>query len=229
MQRYDYTTSPIPQTMYRSELLRAVKQGSERAVHAFLKRQPRPLCVAFARGWNKIVPLSEFCFGRDFRADFLIISAHSGAWHACFVELESPAARLYIRDGSESKVMKVALRQVKDWNIWLQQNGPQFRRELRDNLERAAESDPRIALDPTNLSGDRLLDPRTRIVNRFAVVIGRRDTLRPEDKVKRDHEDAAEIATYDRLLDIAARDAVGGREIRKARRDYAQKAGPKVP
>jgi len=223
------TSGPMPQMMYRSELLRAVKQGSERAVHAFLKRQPRPLCVAFAHGWNKIVPLSEFCFGRDFRADFLIISADSGAWHACFVELEPPAARLYLRDGSESKAMKVALRQVKDWDIWLQQNGFQFRRELRDNLERAAEADPSVALNPTNLAGDRLLDTRTRICNYFAVVIGRRDTLRPEDQVRRAHEGAAEIVTYDRLLDIATRDAVGESEIRKARRDDAQKAGPKVP
>jgi hypothetical protein len=213
----------MPPMMYRSELLRAVKQRGERAVHTFLKRQPRPLCVAFARGWNRILPLSEFCFGRDFRADFLIISAHSGAWHACFVELESPVARLYLRDGSESKVLKVALRQVKDWDIWLRQNGPQFRRELRDNLERAAEVDPKIDANPTNFSADRLLDPRTVIFNHFAVVIGRRDTLRAEDQVRRAHEGAAEIVTYDRLLDIAARDAVGECEIRKARRAYALK------
>jgi hypothetical protein len=216
----------MPQMMYRSELLRVIKQGSERAVHAFLKRQPRPLCVAFARGWNKIVPLSEFCFGHDFRADFLIISAHSGAWHACFVELESPAARLYLRDGSESKVLKVALRQVKDWDIWLRQNNPQYRRELRDNLERAAEVDPAINPNPTNLSADRLLDSRTVIFNHFAVVIGRRDTLGSEDQVRRANEGAAEIVTYDRLLDIAACDAAGERETRKARRDYSLKAGP---
>jgi hypothetical protein len=208
----------MPQMMYRAELLRAVKRGSERAVHAFLKRQPRPLCVAFAHGWNKILPLSEFCFGRDFRADFLIVSAHSGGWYACFVELESPAAHFYLRDGSESKVLKVALRQVKDWAIWLQQNGTQFRRELRDNLERAAKADPRIAVDPTNLAASHLLDPRTVIHNHFAVVIGRRDALRPQDQVRRAHEGAAEIVTYDRLLDIAARDDMGQCEIRKARR-----------
>ena len=60
-------------------------------------------------------------------------------------------------------------------------------------------------------------------------MIGRRDTLRPEDQVRRAHEGATEIVTYDRLLDIAARDAAGEREIRKARRDYAPKAEPKVP
>lgn len=213
----------MSQMLYRAELLRTVKQGSERAVHEFLKRQPRPLCVAFAHGWNTILPLSEFCFGRDFRADFLIISAHSGGWHACFVELESPAARFYLKDGSESKVLKVALRQVKDWAIWLQQNGPQFRRELRDNLERAAKADPTIATNPTNLAGSHLLDPRTVIHNHFPVVIGRRDALRPQDQVRRAHEGAAEIVTYDRLLDIAARDDTGQREIWKAKRDYAAK------
>lgn len=200
--------------MYRSELLRAVGQGSERAVHNFLKRQPRPLCVVFARGWNKVLPLSEFCFGPD----FLIISAHSGAWHACFVELESPDGRLYLKDASESKVLKVALRQVKDWAIWLGQNGPQFRRELRDNLERLAETDEKIDPNPTNFSADRLLDPRTVIFNHFAVLIGRRNQLNPEDQVRRANESAAEIVTYDRLLDIASCDDSGELEIR-ARRD----------
>lgn len=210
----------MPGLRYRAPLLRAIEQGGERPIHEFLKRNHRPLWVAFAHGWHHVIALPEFAFGNQYRADFLVLSAHSGAWHAEFVELESTAAKLYLRDGTESKTLKTALRQVKDWGIWIERNESLFRTDLRRALERAAESDHEIEADPVNFSTDRLLDPRTVVWKHYSVVIGRRSSLSATDQERRAHEykHGAQIVTYDRFLDIAARDGKAASELRQARR-----------
>lgn len=213
----------MPSLTYRRRLSRALAENSERTIHAFLKREQRPLFVAFAHGWHRVIALPEFSFGTQYRADFLVLSAHSGAWHAEFVELESPGARLYLRDGTESKLLRTALRQAKDWGIWLEQNDTQFRRDMRRALEQAAVADPKVPTDPSNYSTDRLLDPRTVVWKHFSVVIGRRASLSATDQERRafEYRHGVQIVTYDRLIDIAVRDAQGALELRQARREQA--------
>ena len=148
----------------------------------------------------------EFRFGRNYRADFLVLSCHSAALHAAMVELEPPSARLYTKQGIESRRLTGALRQVKDWHAW----GSQFRREVADEIERAAKEDKRVPRHRYNFLRSELLDHKTAILSHFAIVIGRRDTLTPEDAQRRSNESrwrvGIEIATYDRLIDIGKHD-----------------------
>jgi Shedu protein SduA, C-terminal len=188
----------------------AVVTGRERDAHAALKMRPRVLWLAFSHGWHENIVLSEFRFGTEFRADFLLLSAHSGAWHATFIELEPPSARLYLKDGTESVLLRRALRQVKDWANWLRKNDSSFRQDLRRALEEAAKKDRDIETNPSNYSGNHLLDPRTVVCDHYVIVIGRRQQLTPMDQERRStesiHTQGLEIATYDRLLDLARKD-----------------------
>jgi hypothetical protein len=82
--------SSITSLRYYQGLLRAVKAGGEQSVLDFLKRFQRPLWVAFARGWNSIVLIPAFRCGNQYRSDFLLVNAMSGAIRATFIELEAP-------------------------------------------------------------------------------------------------------------------------------------------
>src|SRR2546426_4364959 len=200
----------------------AVAKGRERDVHTALKTLPRVLWLAFSHGWHENVVLSEFRFGTEYRADFLLLSAHSGAWHATFIELKPPNARLYLKDGTESVPLRRALRQVKDWANWTQKNDGSFRQDLRRALEETAKKDRDIEKNPSNYSGNRLLDPRTVVFDHYVIVIGRRQELTARDQERRStesiHTHGLEIATYDRLLDLARKDNVTLRNARMASR-----------
>lgn len=211
--------SAITSLRYEAGLARAIAAGSERVIHAYLKRFQRPLWIAFAHGWNAILVAPEFRFGRDYRADFVVLSSLSGALHATLVELEAPGAALYLKDGTESKTLRTALRQVKDWSAWVTDHPEQFRRELTDEIERAAREDRRIPAYRHRFMRAELVDRRRVILDHYAIVVGRRDTLSPEDNQRRGNESKwsarVEIATYDRLLEIARQDSVQFRELRQ--------------
>ena len=211
--------SGLTSLRYLRHLERAVNVGGERAVHACLKRYQRPLWVAFAHGWNAIMVVPEFRFGRRYRADFLVLSSHSAALHATMVELESSTARLYTKAGAESKALTVALRQVKDWHAWVSDFPDQFRREVADEIDRAATEDRRVSRLGRDVLRAELLDHRTALLSHFAIVIGRRHSLSPEDAQRRGGESrwrtGLEITTYDRLLEIGQGDDQGRAEHRK--------------
>ncbi len=74
---------------------------NERRVQRFLKPYPYVVRNAFnAWAWNSVHLKPEFSFGGDYVADFLILSAHSGAWHMILIEFESPTARPFTKKGS---------------------------------------------------------------------------------------------------------------------------------
>jgi len=86
------------------EFLAILKSRSgERAAHDFLKRNRLLIQMAFARAWNANFCVPEFRLGSEFRTDFLLLSADSGLWYAAFIELKSPASRLYNKDGTALK------------------------------------------------------------------------------------------------------------------------------
>jgi len=202
--------SGITSLRYLRELERAIEGGGERDVHACLKRYQRPLWVAFSHGWNAIMVVPEFRFGRRYRADFLVLSSHSGALHATMVELESSSVRLYTNAGTESRALTAGLRQVKDWNAWVSDFPDQFRREVAEEIERASKGDRRVSRSTRNVLRAELLDYRTALLSHFAIVIGRRGSLSVEDAQRRGNESrwrlGLEIATYDRLIEIGKSD-----------------------
>ncbi len=177
----------------------------ERSVHSFLKKYPEIVRTAFSMAWNANIEVPEFCFGNDWRADFLLLSADSGHWIATFIELEPPNSRLYLNNGTPSKTLRVAQRQINDWKEWIRLHESYLREQFSKILTKAGIGAQTGGVHEK--AGTEILDPRTVISFDFHIVIGRRHSLNAEEQFRRAREGVywggAEIATYDRLLSKA--------------------------
>lgn len=189
------------------EIVEAFDQAhNEREVQPFLKK--RPLIVRNALNvwaWNHVEVIPEFQFGSEHRADFLILSADSGSWHAVFVELKSHRARLFTKAGVPTRSLSIALRQLDDWERWVNR----YNNLLRDTLSRylKAKNIPAYCSNPDNhtMAATEITDSKTNLDTYFRVLIGRRAPLTTEDQERRASysKKDREIVTYDRLLDVA--------------------------
>lgn len=189
------------------EILRILDSTSgERAIHSFLKKHPILVRNAFSRAWNANVCVPEFPLGNDWRADFLLLSANSGFWYATFIELESPKFRLYLKDGTPSKILRVAQRQINDWKDWVRVNEAYLRQRFSIIL-RDAGAAAQCSAGKHRSGETEILDPNTVISYEFHIVIGRRNSLSADEQKRRARESVfwggPEIATYDRLVDRA--------------------------
>jgi hypothetical protein len=130
----------------------------------------------------------------------------SGAIRATFIELKAPSARLYTRNGTESKQLKQALRQVKDWHAWVEQHPHELREQIVRDLERLPSIDRRVPKHRRDFLRAQLRESEIALLDDYVIVIGRRDALSIEDNRRRSYEtkwtERVEIATFDRLLEI---------------------------
>lgn len=189
----------------------------EREIHAFLKKNDYLILQAFNRAWNTYHVISEFKVGTDFRSDFLILSAHSGAWFATFIELESHRARLYTRDGVPTRSLNVAKRQLAEWRDYTQKF-PDVLRHQFSKLLRARRQCACCSVANKFASGAEEISSReTYIEYYYHIVIGRSSTLTDAERKDRQLNSSwggSEIATYDRLLTFARQKDTGDRETR---------------
>ena len=58
----------------------ALGSRSEAAMQRFFESYPRPLHVILYVGWNGYFAIPQLQFGADYRADFVVMSAHSGVY-----------------------------------------------------------------------------------------------------------------------------------------------------
>jgi len=183
------------------------KARDERDVQPILREHPLLLINAFNPSWNFHRCLPEFRLGADFVADYLILSADSGAWNVIFLELESPGARLFNQRGTPSQQASTGLRQLDDWERWLQQNPFLFRETISKLLEQEGVPAQCSGADIHALAHTEVRDPRTVIHREFILVIGRRQSLSQLDQERRGQfaSRGRQIATYDRLLEAAHR------------------------
>jgi hypothetical protein len=189
------------------ELVRALDNASdERSIHAFLKKHPYLVGMAFHSNSHPCGVVSEFKLGAEFRCDFLVLSCCSAWWAADFVELKPPNARLYLRDGTPSKSLRIANREIRDWKQWSRENEPYLRSRLSDffeSIDLCASGASQIPDAATEIR-----DPRCALTTRFHIVIGRRNLLSPHEqraRIQDSLDSGVGIATYDRLVDAARR------------------------
>ncbi|NQT89103.1 DUF4263 domain-containing protein [bacterium] len=179
----------------------------ERPLHAFLQENDILVRNPFAQAWNEIVCVSEFRMGSEFRADFLVLSADSGRWHASFIELESPTARLYLKDGTPAKALRIAQRQIADWRDWMKRNEPYARQLFAEILARQHIPAQCSRADIHSLAQTEIVDPYTVLRLNFHIVIGRFASLSLDEQRRRatsgDTWGGPEIATYYRFIRVA--------------------------
>jgi len=191
-----------------------LENGGEREVHNFLKKHKDIIIKSFNIAWNYYICVSEFQFGNEYRADFLILSAHSGYWNAIFIELKPIDGRLYNKDGTQSKHLREAWKQIEDWEEWIRINEPTLRQEFAKILRK--DKAPAIWPYPIpnyskgySSGAKEIADMASNVHYFYHIVIGRRNKLTEEEQKRRAVSDiqwgGPTIATYDRLLEMARR------------------------
>jgi len=185
----------------------------EREIHEFLKKHNVLIVTAFNRAWNFYVCVPEFKLGSEFRSDFLILSAHSGHWHAIFIELKDFKTRLYNKNGTPTKPFQKAQNQIKNWREWIRINEQYLRQSFSNILEK--KKAPAIWPYPIenhtkgySSGASEIIDMKSYIDFYYHSVIGRSATLTQEEREFRQKDTTwggAEVATYDRLLTMAKR------------------------
>jgi hypothetical protein len=188
------------------------KKG-EREIHDFLKNHTTLIEMAFNRAWNFHVCIPEFQLGAEFRSDFLILSAHSGHWHAIFIELKDFKSTLYNKNGNPSPSLQQAKNQINEWKEWKRVNEAYLRKRFARILEK--EKAPAIwphaieCVSKGYSSGAKeISDLASRVTYYYHIVIGRSSSFTPEERRLRERDSTwggPEIATYDRLLTMAKR------------------------
>jgi hypothetical protein len=191
---------------YKTALIRALERSDgERTIHAFLKRHPQLLVTAFNYGWNHIFLVPEFQLGTTLRADFVLFGGYSGGWSVRFIELEPVGARLYLKNGTPSKELRLAMTQISDWREYIRVNES----ALRGELSRVMVSKNIYQIRHRTISRyleNHMRDPEDSVEWHAHIVIGRRENLTADEQRRRTRGHSfidAEIATYDRLIDIA--------------------------
>lgn len=156
---------------------------------------------------NRII--SEFSFGTDFKADFVLFAPFSGGFDIDFIEIEPPDERLYTKKGVPSARLATAIRQVQDWRMFVDSNRDAVIREL----DKAAKKKELIWGEP----GTKLMDnagwpiyhPKAWLKWDYHIVIGRRSSLSDDDlRRKASSQDTinVNIVTFDHLLDRALKE-----------------------
>jgi hypothetical protein len=174
----------------------------------FLKPFPYVIRNAFnAWAWNSVLLKSEFSLGADYIADFLILSAHSGAWHTVLIELESPTARPFTKNGNPSKALAKGLAQLDEWEIWIRNNESLFREHLSKLLQREGTPAKCSNAKDHQFAHTEIRDPHTVVNKEYVVVVGRRTSFffdsDAQERRGQYYNRGHRIASYDRLLDKA--------------------------
>ena len=93
----------------------------ELELQIYLKEKPQ-LFMTYMRSGHGNWVFDRPSFGGIYIPDFLLAEGHSGGLSWTYVELESPKHTPYLRDGSFSQPLRIAIDQVHDWRGWAANN-----------------------------------------------------------------------------------------------------------
>ena len=100
---------------------------TERSVLNFIKEEKAYDIVtsifdAYRLGHHSSFVFREFELPPNYIADFLLVGKNSGGYEFIFVELESPYGQIVTKDGDFGNVIRKGIKQVMDWDSWLEKN-----------------------------------------------------------------------------------------------------------
>ena len=177
---------------------------NERELAPFLKKHLLLIRNTLnVHAWNCVVCQPEFRLGTEYIADFLILSADSGCWHAVFIEMQSHQDSIYNKDGSMTRQLNEAQKQIQEWKIWIEEHPMEFRKSVSRLVDNCAAQCSRADVHVN--AGAEIRDIKTVVWPEFKILIGRRSYLNQESNKRRATSGDFEIVTFDRLLDVAKR------------------------
>lgn len=147
----------------------------------------------FRFGHHEAFAFREFPLGTNFVADYLLVGKNSGGYHFVFVELENPCGQICTKEGDWGQTIRKGIRQVNDWNSWLESNYT----HLRPIFEKYLGSMLPLPREFSQLDKSRF---------HFVVIAGRRDdftdkSYEAQRRLQRDSNIL--ILHYDNLIDAA--------------------------
>lgn len=165
------------------ELKHAIDSAErEEDIQQFLQSNPKYLIQHLGGGHGRwVIPKKKL--GSEYVTDFMIAEKHSFGFEWQAVELESPLRPMFKKNGDPSQYLNHAIRQIRDWRIWLNRN-----------QNYASQSRDKSGLGLTDIDSD----------VKGLIIIGRRSELsnlcieRRRQMVK---ETNIRIHTYDYLVD----------------------------
>ena len=150
----------------------------------FLKQNPLLVVRAFNTGNNSILVCPEFRFGNRLRADFVVLSGYSSGWEVHLVELEPVGTRIFLADGTDSKALHQAKKQVGDWDRYVSAHQQEFREELALAIVKRNVFRSRFNYICNQDTSD-ITDARFAFRASYFIVIGRRGSLSEDERARR--------------------------------------------
>lgn len=93
----------------------------EEDIQQFLQDNPKFLIQHLGGGHGRwIIPKQRL--GSEHVTDFVVGEADSMGFHWTAVELESPLSKMFTKAGDPSATLNHAVRQIRDWRMWLARN-----------------------------------------------------------------------------------------------------------
>lgn len=192
---------------YEQELSEVIENAAdERGIARYLAKNPKLVLYTFNTGNNTHLVRHEFPLGNKFRADFCVVSGHSGGWEVHLIELEPVGLNLFLRSGEDSKALRKARHQIECWHKWIRENPHTFREQLADDAKNGKLHDPDFKPEDDEHYRNRLLDCDYSFRVEYHIVMGRRNSLKGDDKRRRSYYydfNQCSISTYDRFLKTA--------------------------
>lgn len=187
------------------EILNALEQSkNEREIGRYLKDNIHLVRNTLnVWSWNCVICKPEFKIGTKYVADFIVLSANSGCWNCVLIEMQSHRDRIFLKDGTASKGLREAHKQVQEWKMWIESHNTEFREYLAE-LAKGEPAQCSNAMRHTRAETE-LRDTKTAIFYLYKILIGRREFLDEEGNQRRNYFDGIEIVTFDRLVDNAIR------------------------
>jgi len=177
---------------------------AEAPLQGFLEEHPDVILNTFSQGAYYSVVFPKFHLADEFIPDFVMIGHRSAAsWDVDLIEIE-PAVlngKLFNKQRQTTGRLRIAEKQVTDWQIWIERNREFFVRRAIDRIlgEHAWDRNPFFHAATRN-EGDLMVW--------YRIVIGRRTDFntwgnRYRTNKLRETGNRVDIVTWDRLLDKA--------------------------
>lgn len=144
-------------------------------------------------GHHSLFLFPEFEMPPNYRADYLLVGKNSNGHHFVFVELENPYGSITLQDGSFGETIRKGIKQIEDWEIWLEQNFPNLELVFKKALQRGEKLPEEF----------RKYD-KSRI--HYVVIAGRRDDYDEKTyRLRRNNHQQRQllILHYDNLIDYS--------------------------
>lgn len=179
------------------------KTATERKILNYIKKERAYHIIAsllrnFHFGHHGAYLFPELQLAPNFIVDYVIVGKSSMGYEFVFVEIESPIGNITTKDGSYGQVIRNGLKQIEDWDQWLEANF-QTMRLVFDKYK-----GPQATLPSEFLAYD-----KTRV--HYVVIAGRREHF--NDKTNRlqrkGRTSNTHLLHYDNLLDFSE-SSVGG-------------------